>query len=158
MLLPPTADPEPAPTVPVTIPLPRPLWEALQLCIPAGGDVTAVLGEAVEAYLAQLAAQEGEPSPLIATLARPIPTLDLSPRAERALLGAGIQYVYDLVRKTRRDIYPLKNFGFKSLREVERTIADLGLQLDMPLDPATYRAAVLQAHRVARHMGDREEA
>lgn len=49
MLLRSTAAPSPSAAVPVTVHLPYPLWEALQICTPDGRDVAAVICEAVGA-------------------------------------------------------------------------------------------------------------
>jgi hypothetical protein len=80
--------PSPTPAIPVTIDLPRPLWEGLQLCTPAGGDVAAVVVEAVEHYLerAMEARQtRGHSARLVAALSRPITSLGLGPSAESLL-------------------------------------------------------------------------
>ncbi len=66
-----------------------------------------------------------------------------------------IEYVYYLVRKTRRGLYPVKNLGPKSLQDVQDKLAALGLSLGMALDAATYRAAVVHAHLTAhRALGE----
>ncbi len=145
-------------TFPVTVHLPQPLWEGLRLCIPDGMDVNAVICEAVEAYLARSVAQ-GKKDPriarLVVLLSQPITALGLSARAEHALLDWNIQYVHDLVRKTRRGLYPVKNLGPKSLQDVQDKLAALGLSLGMALDAATYRAAVVHAHLTAhRALGE----
>jgi DNA-directed RNA polymerase alpha subunit len=38
-----------------------------------------------------------------------------------------IEYVYELVEKTPRDLRMQRNFGEKSLREIQATLAALGL-------------------------------
>lgn len=142
-------------TIPVTIHLPRSLWESLQLCTPAGGDVAAVLVEAVEHYLARAVASRkprGRAERLLAALSRPITSLGLGPRAERALRSAGIAYTYDLVGKTRPELAALRGCGAQALREIQDAVTALGLDLGMALDAATSRAAVLRAHLAARRV------
>jgi hypothetical protein len=147
------ADPAPSLTLPVTVHLPHRLWEALKFCAPDGGEVNAVICEALEAHLArtlELGRKKEKTARLVALLSQPITVLDLSGRAERALVGRDIRHVYNLVGKTRRDIYRVPSIGPKSLREVENKLAAFGLSLSMALDAATYRAAVVQAHLADR--------
>ncbi len=149
MLLPLSTDLAPPSTVPLTVHLPRPLWDALQVCAPDGGEVNAVICEAVEAHVARTMAQrrkKGKGARLVATLSQPITALGLSGRAQGALLRGNVQHVHDLVRKTRLDISRVPGIDPKCLREIEDKLTSLGLNLGMPLDAATYRAAVIQAH------------
>jgi DNA-directed RNA polymerase alpha subunit len=46
---------------------------------------------------------------------------------------------------THREVARLPNIGPKTLKEVEDKLAEVGLSLGMALDPATYRAAMVQA-------------
>ncbi len=68
--------------------------------------------------------------------------LCLSARAATCLRMLGIRYVYELVEKTPLDLRMQRNFGAKSLREIEEKLAALGLTLGMTLDETCYSAAV----------------
>jgi len=139
---------KPEPPVPVTVYLPPALWRAVQLCAETEGSVTAVVLQALEAYFQGTRASEKTPGSyrdLIGVLRRPIAALQLSGRAERALTTQGIRYLYELVGKSKQDIYPLKNFGARSLQQLEDRLAALGLRLGMPLEEPVYRAAALAA-------------
>lgn len=58
-----------------------------------------------------------------------IKTLTFSVRAENTLWYAGVRTVGDLVVKTPRDILMLHNGGRKVLEEVQRVLAEMGLEL-----------------------------
>lgn len=55
--------------------------------------------------------------------------LDLSVRAYNCLKRAGINTVEELIQKTPEDMLKVRNLGKKSLEEVERKLAELGLSL-----------------------------
>ncbi len=55
--------------------------------------------------------------------------LDLSVRAENCLLRAGIETVRDLLKKKKEELLKIRNFGKKSLSEVEKKIEKLGFKL-----------------------------
>ncbi len=63
-----------------------------------------------------------------------IEELNLSIRAYNCLKKKGINTVGELVRMKREDLMSLRNFGKKSLEEVERVLASYGLSLGMELD------------------------
>ena len=56
---------------------------------------------------------------------------DLSVRALNCLRNAGINSVMDLVKKERKELLDLRNFGKKSLNEIESFLAAHGLKLGM---------------------------
>jgi DNA-directed RNA polymerase subunit alpha len=58
-----------------------------------------------------------------------IDDLDLSVRSHNCLKRAGINTVGDLVQKTEDDMMKVRNLGRKSLEEVKKKLADLGLFL-----------------------------
>lgn len=72
-----------------------------------------------------------EMSALDAVLAKKIDELDLSVRSVNALKNANILTLRDLVRKNEKEMLETKNFGKKSLEEVQETLAKLGLDLGM---------------------------
>ena len=55
--------------------------------------------------------------------------LDLSVRSNNCLRRAGINTVDELVQKTEEDMMKVRNLGRKSLDEVKKKLADLGLAL-----------------------------
>lgn len=58
-----------------------------------------------------------------------IEELDLSVRSYNCLKRAGIQTVEDLTKKSMEDMLKIRNMGKKSLDEVVKKLADLGLSL-----------------------------
>lgn len=70
-------------------------------------------------------------------LAKPIDELDLSVRSANCLKNANIANLRDLVRKTEKEMLETKNFGKKSLEELQELLGKLGLQfgMDVPESP-----------------------
>jgi DNA-directed RNA polymerase subunit alpha len=66
-----------------------------------------------------------------ALLARTIDDLDLSVRSANSLKNANVHTLRDLVRKSEKDMLETKNFGKKSLEEVQEVLGSLGLSLGM---------------------------
>lgn len=66
-----------------------------------------------------------------ALLAKNIDELDLSVRSANSLKNANIHTLRDLVRRTEKDMLETKNFGKKSLEEVQEVLDKLGLSLGM---------------------------
>jgi DNA-directed RNA polymerase subunit alpha len=75
---------------------------------------------------------------LDAILAKNIDELDLSVRSANSLKNANIHTLRDLVRRSEKDMLETKNFGRKSLEEVQEVLDKLGLSLgmDVPDRPA----------------------
>jgi len=63
------------------------------------------------------------------TLEMSIEELDLSVRSYNCLKRAGINTVAELVQKTEADMMKVRNLGRKSLDEVKKKLAELGLSL-----------------------------
>ena len=66
-----------------------------------------------------------------AVLAKTIDELDLSVRSANCLKNANIHTLRDLVRRSEREMLETKNFGRKSLEEVQDILAENGLRLGM---------------------------
>lgn len=83
-------------------------------------------------------AESEELTALDAILSKKIDELDLSVRSVNSLKNANILTLRDLVRKGEKDMLETKNFGKKSLEEVQETLGKLGLNLgmDVPAKPA----------------------
>ncbi|OPX18367.1 DNA-directed RNA polymerase subunit alpha [candidate division WOR-3 bacterium 4484_100] len=67
-------------------------------------------------------------------LKRSIDELEISVRASNCLKNEKIQTIGDLVRKSGKELLTYENFGRKSLKELEKNLAKLGLHLEMEVD------------------------
>jgi Bacterial RNA polymerase, alpha chain C terminal domain len=76
---------------------------------------------------------DGLPFDRIYPLLRRVDELNLSTRAHNSLRELGVMYTGDLVQLTRSDLLGFRNFGRKSLREVETVLGAMGLSLNMIL-------------------------
>ena len=70
-------------------------------------------------------------------LLKPLTELELSVRALNCLKAAEVETVADLVSYTKADLMKFRNFGKKSLTELEDLVAHLGLSFGM--DTAKYK-------------------
>lgn len=89
--------------------------------------------------------QQEELSSLDKLLAKSIDELDLSVRSANCLKNASINNLRDLVRKSEREMLETKNFGKKSLEELQEVLGNLGLHfgMDVPENgPAALEPAV----------------
>lgn len=66
-------------------------------------------------------------------LLRPLTELELSVRALNCLKAAEVELVSDLVSYTKQDLMKFRNFGKKSLTELEDLVARLGLTFGMDM-------------------------
>ena len=64
-------------------------------------------------------------------LNQPVDMIELSVRASNCLKVAKIKTIGDLVRKTEDDLLSYKNFGKKSLEEIQSRLKELGIGLGM---------------------------
>jgi DNA-directed RNA polymerase subunit alpha len=67
-------------------------------------------------------------------LYRQVDELELSVRSSNCLKSANITYIGELVQKTGAEMLKTKNFGRKSLRELEEVLGSMNLQLGMKID------------------------
>jgi len=63
-----------------------------------------------------------------------ISELELSVRSSNCLKEARIKTIGDLVKKSELDMLQYRNFGKKSLAEIKKVIADMGLSLGMKVE------------------------
>ena len=71
-------------------------------------------------------------------LRTPISELEQSVRAANCLREAKIHTIGELVQKTQQELLKYRNFGKKSLAEIEELLKGMGLSLGMPAgEPAT---------------------
>ncbi|MFH1837368.1 MAG: DNA-directed RNA polymerase subunit alpha [Candidatus Omnitrophota bacterium] len=67
-------------------------------------------------------------------LAKPISELELSVRSSNCLAEANIRTIGDLVGRKESEMLKYKNFGKKSLNEINDVLSSMGIQLGMELD------------------------
>ena len=81
--------------------------------------------------------QPEEASPLDKLLGKSIDELDLSVRSANCLKNANIHTLRDLVRRNEKEMLETKNFGKKSLEELQDVLGKLGLEfgMDVPETP-----------------------
>lgn len=65
----------------------------------------------------------------------PISELELSVRSANCLKEANIKTIADLVKKTESELLSFRNFGKKSLTEINDLLKAMGLNLGMKVDP-----------------------
>lgn len=80
-------------------------------------------------------------------LFRELREFDLTTRTLHGLMGGNIETVGDMVSLTGRELLKLRNFGKKSLREVEDFVEDHGLSLGMDVDELKSRYSLYLAKR-----------
>jgi DNA-directed RNA polymerase subunit alpha len=68
-------------------------------------------------------------------LLRNVNELELSVRSSNCLNAANIKTLADLVRKSEQEMLKYRNFGRKSLSELQEILKDLGLSFGMDLKP-----------------------
>lgn len=78
----------------------------------------------------------GLDSRTVEILLKPIDELELSARAHNCLISAGKKRILDLVNLSREEALNLKNFGSKSLNEVEESLHSLGLSFGADIKEA----------------------
>jgi len=67
-------------------------------------------------------------------LFRQVDELELSVRSSNCLKSANITYIGELVQKTGQEMLRTKNFGRKSLRELEEVLGSMNLHLGMKIE------------------------
>jgi hypothetical protein len=60
--------------------------------------------------------------------------MELSFRSQHCLNDSGIKLIGQLVQKSASELLDLKNFGRTSLREIEKSLTEMGLTLEMNLN------------------------
>lgn len=78
--------------------------------------------------------KEKEEGRLQKLLGTSIDEIELSVRSSNCIQRANIKAIGDLVRKTEPEMLKYRNFGKKSLNEIKKVLADLGLSLGMNVD------------------------
>jgi DNA-directed RNA polymerase subunit alpha len=75
-----------------------------------------------------------EEKELVEKLGMPITELELSVRSSNCLREAKIKTIGELVKKSEMEMLKYRNFGKKSLSEINEILTGMGLQLGMKLD------------------------
>ena len=78
--------------------------------------------------------EKKEEFPLNEHLDKSVEELELSVRSYNCLEAAGIKTIRQLVQKTEAEMLKYRNFGKKSLSEIKRVLAEMGLSLNMKLE------------------------
>ncbi|MBI3990560.1 MAG: DNA-directed RNA polymerase subunit alpha [Candidatus Omnitrophica bacterium] len=73
---------------------------------------------------------------LMEKLKIPVSELELSVRSSNCLKEAGIKTLEDMVQKTESEMLKYRNFGRKSLQEINEILSGMGLYLGMKLNPS----------------------
>lgn len=78
--------------------------------------------------------EETEDKEFMELINKPITELELSVRSANCLTAASIKTIGDLVRKTEQQMLKYKNFGKKSLAEIQGILAGMGLTLGVDVE------------------------
>lgn len=98
-------------------------------------DVFAAFGELpVEEAQSQ---EEILPAEVVEKLRMPVTELELSVRSANCLREAKIKTIADLVQQNEGEMLKFRNFGRKSLAEIQEILKSMGLSLGMKLDRKT---------------------
>ena len=80
-----------------------------------------------------------EEKALYEKLRLPISELELSVRSANCLKDGNIKSIAELVRKPESELLTYRNFGKKSLTEINDILKAMGLSLGMKIDPKKLR-------------------
>ncbi|MBI4550530.1 MAG: DNA-directed RNA polymerase subunit alpha [Candidatus Omnitrophica bacterium] len=78
--------------------------------------------------------EETEDKEFLDLINKPISELELSVRSANCLAAANIKTIGDLIRKTESQMLKYKNFGKKSLAEIQGILTGMGLSLGMDVE------------------------
>jgi len=115
--------------------------EAVSLGATLLKDHLTIFVESEESMVEELVPSDSDEfSGIDAILSKSIDELDLSVRSANCLKNASIYTLRDLVRRSEKDMLETKNFGRKSLEEVQDILTSLGLRLGMDVPEDSVRA------------------
>lgn len=97
-------------------------------------DYLQLFVEFTEEFKVEVPEPDEEMEKLKALLSKPVSELELSVRAANCLEAANIITIGDLVTKTESEMLKFRNFGKKSLQEIQEVLASMGLSLGMKID------------------------
>jgi len=70
-------------------------------------------------------------------LEKSVEELELSVRSSNCLRAAEIKSIGDLVQKSEPEMLKYRNFGRKSLKEIQDILSEMGLHFGMDITPYT---------------------
>ncbi|MDD5561333.1 MAG: DNA-directed RNA polymerase subunit alpha [Candidatus Omnitrophica bacterium] len=97
-------------------------------------DIFVNFGQLPEDIIEEEPEMTKEELALYEKLRLPISELELSVRSSNCLREAGIKIIADLVRKSEEEMLNFKNFGKKSLTEIQELLMGMGVTLGMQVD------------------------
>lgn len=100
------------------------LMNCLQLFLIGKGDVDIPMPSVIDETADKSAEEDVTPPTSMS-----IDDMDLSVRSNNCLRRAGINTVEELIQKSEEDMMKVRNLGRKSLDEVKKKLADMGLSL-----------------------------
>lgn len=83
--------------------------------------------------------EEEDDKEFLELIQKPITELELSVRSANCLEAASIKTIADLIQKTEQQMLKYKNFGKKSLMEIQNILAGMGLKLGMSIEERSKR-------------------
>ncbi len=98
-------------------------------------DIFVNFGQLPEDIIEEEPEMTKEEAALYEKLRLPISELELSVRSSNCLREAGIKIIADLVKKSEEEMLNFKNFGKKSLTEIQELLMGMGVTLGMQVDP-----------------------
>ncbi|MBI3989321.1 MAG: DNA-directed RNA polymerase subunit alpha [candidate division NC10 bacterium] len=87
---------------------------------------------------------------LYAALRRNVEELELSIRAANCLRNSKIRFLYELVQMKEGDLLKMRNFGRKSLKELQGILKEMGLSLGMKLPQDFWQGLPEEARRMGQ--------
>jgi DNA-directed RNA polymerase subunit alpha len=88
--------------------------------------------------------ETAEDKELYEKFAMPVSELELSVRSSNCLKEARIKAIGDLVKKSEMEMLKYRNFGKKSLSEINKMLTDMGLSFGMKVDKEKLKQYVKQ--------------
>ncbi len=95
-------------------------------------DIFAMFGKLPEEE--EVTEETAEDKELYEKFSMPVSELELSVRSSNCLKEARIKTIGDLVKKSEMEMLKYRNFGKKSLGEINKMLVDMGLSFGMKLD------------------------
>ncbi len=96
-------------------------------------QLTVFINFAEEEKTAEAEREEEKKPEYYQYLDKKIDELELSVRSANCLKNANIRYIGELVQKTESEMLKTKNFGRKSLNELKKILAEMGLSFGMEI-------------------------
>ena len=108
------------------------------------------LGMEEEAEMAEEREAKEAHQQLYVTLRRSVEELELSVRAANCLRNSKIRFLYELVQMKEGDLLKMRNFGRKSLKELQGILKEMGVSLGMKLPQDFWHSLQEEARRTGQ--------